>query len=88
MPAIRKDHRMVRTGPYSTVRNPIYTGMLVALAGSAIATGYTAVVLVLLVALIVFTGKIRMEEQLLEDEFGEDYLRYKREVKALVPFLV
>lgn len=88
LPAIRQDHRMVRTGPYSTVRNPIYTGMLVALAGTAVATGYTAVVLAFLAALCVFIGKIRMEERLLEEEFGEDYVRYKREVKALVPFVV
>ena len=88
LPAIRESHEMVRTGPYSAVRNPIYTGMLVALAGSAIATGYTAVVLFFLVALCVFMGKIRVEERLLEDEFGEDYVRYKREVKALVPFVV
>jgi protein-S-isoprenylcysteine O-methyltransferase Ste14 len=88
LPAIRKDHCMVRTGPYSTVRNPIYTGILVALAGTAVATGYTAVVLIFLAALCVFIGKIRMEERLLEEEFGEDYVRYKREVKTLVPFVL
>jgi len=88
LPAIRENHQMVRTGPYSAVRNPIYTGMLAALAGTAIATGYMAVLLFLIVALCVFTGKIRTEERLLEDEFGEDYLRYKREVKALVPYVV
>ena len=88
LPAIRQNHEMVRTGPYSAVRNPIYTGILVALAGTAIATGYTAALLLLIVAGIVFIGKIRTEERLLEDEFGEDYLRYKREVKALVPYVV
>jgi protein-S-isoprenylcysteine O-methyltransferase Ste14 len=87
-PAIREDHKIVRTGPYSTVRNPIYTGTLLAIAGSTIATGYLAGVLVLVIAFSIFLVKIRMEERFLEDEFGEDYAGYKREVRALVPFLI
>jgi protein-S-isoprenylcysteine O-methyltransferase Ste14 len=38
--------------------------------------------------LAAFLLKIRMEEKFLEEEFGEEYTRYKGEVKALIPFLV
>jgi protein-S-isoprenylcysteine O-methyltransferase Ste14 len=32
--------------------------------------------------------KFRIEEKFLEDEFGEEYARYKREVKALIPYVI
>ena len=87
-PAIRVDHKIVRTGPYSIVRNPIYTGMLLAIAGTTLATGYLAGVFFLVLALSIFLVKIRMEERFLEDEFGQEYAGYKGEVKALVPFVI
>jgi protein-S-isoprenylcysteine O-methyltransferase Ste14 len=87
-PAIRENHKIVRTGPYSTVRNPIYSGTLLAIAGSTIATGYLAGVMIFVIAFSVFLVKIHMEERFLEDEFGEDYAGYKRDVRALVPFII
>ena len=88
LPAIRVNHKIIRTGPYRMVRNPIYTGILLGLAGTTIATGYRTAAFVLLTALSVFLVKIRMEERFLEDEFGEEYTGYKDNVKALVPFIV
>ena len=35
-----------------------------------------------------FVIKFRLEEKFLEDEFGEEYARYKRDVKALIPLLI
>ena len=35
-----------------------------------------------------FVIKFRMEEKFLEEEFGEEYARYKREVKALIPYVL
>ena len=87
-PAIRQDHTIVRTGPYSMVRHPIYTGLLCGLAGTAIATGLLITFSVTLVLLAVFIVKFRIEERFLLDEFGEDYARYMREVKALIPFVI
>lgn len=87
-PSIRVDHRIIRTGPYSIVRHPIYTGLLTGIAGTAIATGSVTAACLLVIILIVFVLKIRIEERFLLEEFGEEYARYKREVKGLVPFVV
>src|SRR5208337_599962 len=75
LPAIRMDHRIIRTGPYRIVRHPIATGLLwvICLTG---------------IILLVFTLKIRMEERFLQEEFGEKYAQYKREVRALIPFMI
>ncbi len=88
MPAIRVDHKLIRTGPYSIVRHPIYTGILFAIAGTAIIIGEPLGLIAFFLILVVYLWKIRMEEKYLQEEFGEDYAQYKKEVPALIPFLV
>jgi len=81
-------HRLVRDGPYARVRHPIYSGML----GLFIGTGLSLTPLpVLLVAVGVYLLgtrlRTRSEERLLRRQFGEEYVRYSREVPSLVPRL-
>lgn len=87
-PAIRENHTITRTGPYAIVRHPIYTGILTAILGTAIATGSLLACVCLLVIGVLFLVKIRMEEQFLLEEFGEEYERYRMDVKALVPYVL
>jgi protein-S-isoprenylcysteine O-methyltransferase Ste14 len=87
-PVIRENHTIIRTGPYTLVRHPIYTGLLTAVLGTSIATGSFLSFFITFVLFVAFIIKIRMEEQFLLEEFGEEYARYRREVKALIPFVV
>jgi protein-S-isoprenylcysteine O-methyltransferase Ste14 len=84
---LKKDHQLIRTGPYQYVRHPIYTGFVTAALGSALVAGTTdawiGFPLILLACLI----KIRREEFVLTNEFGNEYRRFKNEVAALVPFV-
>jgi protein-S-isoprenylcysteine O-methyltransferase Ste14 len=85
---LKKDHELIRTGPYAYVRHPIYTGLLLALIGTAIAIGqWQALVGVALVALAL-VRKMTVEERFMRDQFGEAYARYRARVRALVPFVV
>jgi protein-S-isoprenylcysteine O-methyltransferase Ste14 len=88
MPAIKVGHELIRNGPYRYVRHPIYTGILLGLAGTVILIGEPIAVIGLLLILLAFLWKIRMEEQYLLEEFGDAYARYKSEVPALIPFLL
>jgi protein-S-isoprenylcysteine O-methyltransferase Ste14 len=88
MPAIKVGHELIRNGPYRYVRHPIYTGILCGLAGTIILIGEPIAVIGLLLILLAFLWKIRMEEQYLLEEFGNAYARYKSEVHALIPFLL
>jgi protein-S-isoprenylcysteine O-methyltransferase Ste14 len=88
MPAIRVDHKLIRTGPYNLVRHPIYTGILFGIAGTAIIIGEPAGLIAFFLILGVYLWKIRIEEKYLQEEFGEDYARYKKEVPALIPLLI
>ncbi len=84
---IREGHTLVRRGPYRIVRHPIYTGILAALAGTALTVGSVRGILALPVVAFGFWLKISTEERFMAAEFGEEYLRYRQDVRALVPFL-
>lgn len=83
---LKHDHELIRTGPYALVRHPIYSGLLLALLGTAIALGEwsTAVAFVFITA--AFWRKLQIEEKYLAENFAGDYARYRAEVPALIPF--
>lgn len=84
---VKERHELVTSGPYGIVRHPIYSGLLVAFVGSALARGeWRGVVAVILVAWT-FWRKLGIEEQWMRERFGVDYEAYARRVPALVPFL-
>jgi protein-S-isoprenylcysteine O-methyltransferase Ste14 len=85
---LKKEHELVRTGPYKFVRHPIYTGFLLMTLGSALvplsARGFAGLILI-------FGGfwyKLRREEELMTAHFGADYVAYKARVKALIPWIL
>jgi protein-S-isoprenylcysteine O-methyltransferase Ste14 len=82
-------HKLITAGPYSVVRNPIYTGMF----GMLLATGLVISHWIgLLIAVIVFAIgtaiRVNSEEKLLREAFGEEFEAYARKVPAVVPFFV
>jgi protein-S-isoprenylcysteine O-methyltransferase Ste14 len=83
--SIKVGHQLIRTGPYSWVRHPIYSGLLLATLGTALARreprGLFAVVLLSLG----FWTKSRMEERFMSKTFGAQYQEYSRSTGALIP---
>ena len=85
---LKQDHELIVRGPYSFVRHPIYTGVLVAFFGTVLAIGeWHALIGVALLA-VAFWRKLRLEERWLCELFGEPYRNYMRHVKALVPWVI
>lgn len=82
---LKEGHEFVRSGPYTFVRHPLYSGCLLALAGSAIINGEWRGALGFALIFASLTYKIRVEETWLTAHFGEPYTRYRREVAALIP---
>jgi protein-S-isoprenylcysteine O-methyltransferase Ste14 len=85
MVTVKQDHELITSGPYAFVRHPIYTGLLLAFIGSAVARGELRGVLAVL---LVFGGlwyKLRHEERWMREQFGEQYDLYSKRVAALVP---
>lgn len=84
---VKEDHELVRTGPYRFVRHPIYTGLLLGFIGTAVARAEWRGVLAVALVFISLWRKLKLEERWMGETFGARYASYKREVRALVPFL-
>lgn len=84
---VKEKHQLITSGPYAVVRHPIYSGLLLALAGSAMAGGEWRGVLAVALALWVYWLKLRTEEHWMREAFGEEYQAYSQRVPALIPFL-
>ena len=81
----KRDHELVRSGPYAWVRHPIYTGLLLALLGNALDVAAPRALVGWLIVLLGFTRKLRIEEGFMAGLFGAAYARYRDEVPALLP---
>ena len=85
---VKQDHTLTRSGPYRLVRHPIYTGLLLAVLGNAIALGEWRGLVALALFSAAFLRKIQIEERFMLEQFGDAYMRYRKEVAALVPGLL
>ena len=82
---LKQDHELVRSGPYRYVRHPIYSGILLAFVGTALARNEWRGVLAVAIAILALWRKLQVEEQWMVEQFGDAYRAYRREVPALIP---
>jgi protein-S-isoprenylcysteine O-methyltransferase Ste14 len=81
-------HKLATSGPYSFVRHPIYTGMLGMLVATGLAISHWIALLAALVIFFIGTIiRVRSEEKLLREAFGDQFENYARRVPAMVPGL-
>jgi protein-S-isoprenylcysteine O-methyltransferase Ste14 len=85
---IKQDHELITSGPYSTVRHPIYTGLLLAFVGSALARSELRGILAVVLVFWALWRKSRIEERWMRDQFGDAYREYSSHVAALIPFVL
>jgi protein-S-isoprenylcysteine O-methyltransferase Ste14 len=79
-------HRLVTEGPYSLVRNPIYTGMLGMLLATGVALRHWVELILGTVLFAIGLGiRVRSEEKLLRSAFGQEFEEYARHVPAVLP---
>lgn len=79
-------NRLATSGPYAYVRNPLYVGNILIIAGAAAASElFWLIPISVLWSLSVFSLTIRDEERRLLADFGETYRRYREEVPAWLP---
>lgn len=76
---------IVTEGIYAKTRNPMYLGLQCVLLGWAIFQGNLFAILVALCFAPYMTAfQIKPEEDVLEEHFGEEYLKYKRKVRRWI----
>jgi protein-S-isoprenylcysteine O-methyltransferase Ste14 len=83
---LRKEHDLVIAGPYKWVRHPIYSGFLLAMLGSALVGGFIWII-IFMASGIYFTYSAKVEEKMMIEQFPNQYTKYERKTKMLVPFV-
>jgi protein-S-isoprenylcysteine O-methyltransferase Ste14 len=81
------EHELIQKGMYKIIRHPIYFGFLLLFIGNGIIVGDYRAIIAVFIVFISLWFKLKKEEKLLLQAFGDDYLNYKLKTKALIPFL-
>jgi protein-S-isoprenylcysteine O-methyltransferase Ste14 len=82
---LKEGHELIRSGPYRNIRHPIYTGILLAFLGTAVALGEVRGLLAVTIAWLSFYTKARREESFLTQEFGDRFLEHTKSTGMFLP---
>lgn len=84
---VKVDHQLVRSGPYRWVRHPIYFGMILAMAGTAMERRQVRGIIAVLLLYVGFKIKSKIEERTMIATFGTQYDDYSRTTGGILPKL-
>lgn len=85
---VKQNHELIRTGPYRFVRHPIYSGLLLAALGTAMIHGRVRDFVGFGLAFLGWWLKTRTEEKFMVELFDGEYLKYRKQVKGFIPYIV
>ncbi|MGK6343403.1 methyltransferase family protein [Chryseobacterium sp. DT-3] len=85
---IKQDHKIKKNGFYRYLRHPSYTFSILTSSGLGFyLNNWASLSLAFLPPFIAFTYRIKIEEQALVEQFGEEYVEYRKNTKKLIPFI-
>lgn len=83
------DQPVIQTGPYRFVRHPSYTAGMMMFVGIGFAlTNWVSVGILLLVTIVAYGYRVRVEERALLAEIGAPYREFTRTRKRFIPFVI
>jgi protein-S-isoprenylcysteine O-methyltransferase Ste14 len=82
---IQAGHQLIRTGPYARLRHPIYSGVLLGVAGTALVLGEWRGGIAFLLLLTNYAIKARKEDRVLAESFGMEFEEHRRRAGFLLP---
>jgi protein-S-isoprenylcysteine O-methyltransferase Ste14 len=85
---IRTDHKIIQQGLYKYLRHPSYLGSVFSFFGNGFAlNNWYGMFIVFIPVLLAFMNRMRVEEELLISNFGQEYIDYKKRTWRLIPFV-
>ena len=84
---VKVGHQLIRSGPYRWVRHPIYTGIILAMLGTAVVRDQVRGLVAVVLLYLGFKIKSKIEEHAMTGTFGAEYDAYSRSTGAIVPRL-
>ena len=82
---LKVNHQLIRSGPYAYMRHPIYSGVLLAVAGTALVLGQWRGLLAFLLLLTNYWVKAEREERILSARFGQEFHDHQQQAGFLFP---
>ncbi len=84
--SISKTHKVKDDGLYKLIRHPSYSGIVMIFLGLSFLFGsWYAILIVNIPTFIALSFRIKVEEELLESAFGDEYKNYKKRTKKIIP---
>lgn len=81
----RSKHRLVTKGPFSLIRHPMYLALVGFFTGIALITANWFFIALLAVSIIVLALRVPKEEEMMVEEFGEEYRKYMQRTGRFLP---
>jgi protein-S-isoprenylcysteine O-methyltransferase len=85
---LKENHELIVRGPYRLVRHPIYTGLLAMLLATWLEQSHLAGMIGLVLTFISFWIKLGQEEEVMANQFPDQYPAYSEHVKRIIPFVL
>ena len=87
--AIQEGHKVVDKGPYRLVRHPSYTGAFLIFVGLGLALqSWGAILLLVLMFGLAYGYRMYKEEKAMISELGDEYIKYSKRTKRLIPYVL
>ncbi|MCC6287944.1 MAG: isoprenylcysteine carboxylmethyltransferase family protein [Chitinophagaceae bacterium] len=85
---IRQGHILKKDGLYKYLRHPSYFASLLSFIGFGISlNNWLSFIIITVAIIIVFSIRVKVEEKVLIEQFGEEYLNYKKATWGFIPFV-
>ncbi|MBP2617319.1 methyltransferase family protein [Chryseobacterium jejuense] len=85
---IKDDHKIEKEGFYKYLRHPSYAFSLLTSVGLGLyLNNWLSLIFAFVPPFLAFAYRIKIEEQALVEQFGEEYLEYRKTTKKLIPFI-
>jgi len=82
------EHKLVTDGIYHYIRHPGYLSDILIFTGAGLAMGNLIPIIgVSVLFLIAYPYRIHVEEKMLTEMFGEEYIAYKKASRRLIPYI-
>jgi len=85
---VESGQKIVRRGPYRLVRHPSYAGLILVCLGYGLASqDWPSLLVTAVFPAAALVHRIKVEEEALSRELGDDYAEYKKGTKRLIPWI-
>ena len=84
---VRDDHRLVKHGLYKYIRHPIYTGLFLGVLAVPVYASSLLGFLIALMSIPLVIYRMGVEEKMLSEEYGDEYLEYMKATWRLIPYV-